>query len=191
MKTLTSGDIAKYCDVNLRTVIRWINNGHIKSFKLPGRGNNRVKIEDFLAFLKKHDMPIPPEFEEPANKILIVDDEKFIASVIDKAVKDAGFETEIAYDGFQAGKAISSFMPSLITLDLNMPGLDGLGVIDFVRNDPDLSHIKILVISALTEEKLEEAIQHGANAAITKPFISSNLIATIQELLDIKQTAAS
>ncbi len=186
MKTLTSGDIAKYCDVNLRTVIRWINNGHIKSFKLPGRGNNRVKQEDFVTFLKKHDMPIPPEFQELSNKILIVDDEKFIASVIEKAVKDAGFETSVAYDGFQAGKSISSFLPSLITLDLNMPGLDGMGVIKYVRNDPELAHIKILVISAMSEEKLQEALDAGADAVITKPFISSKLVAKIRELLEIE-----
>ena len=42
MKTLTSGEIASYCDVNLRTVIRWIESGKLKGFKLPGRGNNRV-----------------------------------------------------------------------------------------------------------------------------------------------------
>jgi two-component system response regulator VicR len=186
MKTLTSGDIAKYCDVNLRTVIRWINNGHIKSFKLPGRGNNRVKQEDFVAFLKKHGMPIPVEFQNLANKVLVVDDEEFIASVIEKAVKDAGFETQIAYDGFQAGKAISSFMPALITLDLNMPGLDGLGVIKYVRSDPDLASIKILVVSALSEEKLNEALEAGADAAMTKPFVSAKLIEKIHQLLELE-----
>ena len=50
MKTLTSGEIASYCDVNLRTVIRWIESGKLKGFKLPGRGNNRVLVEDFVAF---------------------------------------------------------------------------------------------------------------------------------------------
>ncbi|MEI8650520.1 helix-turn-helix domain-containing protein [Paraglaciecola sp. Hal342] len=53
MKTLTSGEIAKYCDVNLRTVIRWIDSGRLKGFKLPGGGNNRVTEEDFVDFLKK------------------------------------------------------------------------------------------------------------------------------------------
>ena len=44
MKTLTSGEIATYCDVNLRTVIRWIESGKLKGFKLPGRGNNRCLL---------------------------------------------------------------------------------------------------------------------------------------------------
>jgi len=183
MDTLTSGDIAKYCDVNLRTVIRWINNGHIKSFKLPGRGNNRVRKEDFLDFLRKHEMPIPPELLSQQNNILIVDDEKFIASVIDNALSDAGFNTQIAYDGFQAGKALTTFLPSLITLDLSMPGLDGLGVVKFIREDPKLSHIKILVISAMSQEELDDALKAGADATMTKPFISSKLVNKVRELV--------
>ena len=54
MKTLTSGDIAQYCDVNLRTVIRWLESGKLKGFKLPGRGNNRVLVSDFIEFLERH-----------------------------------------------------------------------------------------------------------------------------------------
>ena len=76
MKTLTSGEIASYCDVNLRTVIRWIESGKLKGFKLPGRGNNRVLVEDFVAFLERHDMPIPDSLKGIATpSILIVDDE--------------------------------------------------------------------------------------------------------------------
>ncbi|TNF38926.1 MAG: response regulator, partial [Gammaproteobacteria bacterium] len=42
-KTLTTGDIARYCQVNFRSVIRWIERGLLKAHKLPGRGDNRVK----------------------------------------------------------------------------------------------------------------------------------------------------
>ena len=76
MKTLTSGEIAEYCDVNLRTVIRWLESGKLKGFKLPGRGNNRVLINDFIDFLERHNMPIPDNLKPEASPlILIVDDE--------------------------------------------------------------------------------------------------------------------
>ena len=57
--TLTTGDIAKYCGVNFRTVIRWIERGHLNAFKLPGGGDNRIAIPNFLSFLKEHGMPLP------------------------------------------------------------------------------------------------------------------------------------
>ena len=88
MKTLTSGEIASYCDVNLRTVIRWIENGKLKGFKLPGRGNNRVLVEDFIEFLERHDMPIPDALKGDATpSILIVDDEMPVAKSIQRVAQ--------------------------------------------------------------------------------------------------------
>jgi len=51
--------LAKICDVNPRTVIRWIEAKKLKAFKLPGRGNNRVKHSDLLDFLVQNQIPVP------------------------------------------------------------------------------------------------------------------------------------
>ena len=88
MKTLTSGEIATYCDVNLRTVIRWIESGKLKGFKLPGRGNNRVLVSDFVSFLEHHNIPIPEDLQsEISPSILIVDDEMPVAKSIQRVAR--------------------------------------------------------------------------------------------------------
>lgn len=183
MQTLTTGEIAKYCGVNLRTVIRWIDQGHLKSFKLPGRGNNRILLPEFLSFMSEHDIPLPNEFRSYSRKILIVDDDQAMANSIQRTIRSAGYETELAFDGFQAGDAINWFMPALITLDLQMPGMDGLKVIEFVRKKSHLARIKILVISALSNEHLDEALTAGADEVISKPFESKELIEKVALLL--------
>ncbi|MFT5708068.1 MAG: two-component system response regulator VicR [Oceanospirillaceae bacterium] len=184
MKTLTTGYIAKLCDVNLRTVIRWINQGSLKGFKLPGRGNNRVQREDFIAFLEEHGMPIPEEFQQKESKrILIVDDELAMANAIQRVLRGAGYETSVATDGFQAGSKLLKETPILMTLDLSMPGLDGYDVLAYVRGTEEISNTKILVISALDEVSLNKALEYGANAVIQKPFDHSQLLATIKQLL--------
>jgi two-component system response regulator VicR len=72
----------------LRTVIRWINRGFLKGFKLTGRGNNRVQHEDFIAFLEEHGMPIPEKFQQQKSKrILIVDDELAMANAIQRVLR--------------------------------------------------------------------------------------------------------
>lgn len=63
-QVLTTGEIAKYCGVNSRTVIRWIERGHLRAYHLPGRGDSRVEVQDFLDFLRRHQMPVPEEFQE-------------------------------------------------------------------------------------------------------------------------------
>ncbi|WP_417221918.1 response regulator [Amphritea sp.] len=184
MKTLSTGDIAQWCDVNLRTVIRWIEKGDLKGFKLPGRGNNRVLVEDFIAFLDRHGMPVPEELQSFVNsRVLIVDDEEAITRAIRRALRPAGFETLIAHDGFQAGSLLMQEKPALMTLDLSMPGLDGFAVLEFVRQQPNLSGLKILVVSALDQHNLDRALQLGADQVLSKPFTEKELLDAVEGLL--------
>jgi excisionase family DNA binding protein len=183
MKTLSTGEIAKLCDVNLRTVIRWIERGALKGFKLPGRGNNRVRVEDFLAFLVEHEIPIPAELQEENRKVLVVDDEPAIARALQRVLRKHGLVAEVAADGFQAGTKLMKERPLLVTLDLSMPGLSGYDVLSFVRETPEISSTKILVISALGGDALQKAIDLGADAILNKPFDNQELVDVINQLV--------
>ncbi|MBU2977276.1 response regulator [Alteromonas sp. C1M14] len=187
MKTLTSGEIATYCDVNLRTVIRWLESGKLKGFKLPGRGNNRVLVDDFIAFLEQHGMPIPPQLQHEANPcILIVDDELPVAKSIQRIARRAGYETLIATGGFQAGIMLSQHNPRVITLDLSMPGMDGYSVIQFTREQAKYLGVKIIVISALDNCSLERALEVGADAVLQKPFDNHALTELFDKFMAVK-----
>ncbi len=183
MKTLSTGEIAKLCDVNLRTVIRWIERGALKGFKLPGRGNNRVRVEDFLAFLVEHEIPIPAELQEDSRKVLVVDDEPAIARALQRVLRKHGLVAEVAADGFQAGTKLMKERPILVTLDLSMPGLSGYDVLSFVRETPEIATTKILVISALGGDALQKAIDLGADAILNKPFDNQELVEVINKLV--------
>ena len=184
MRTLSTGEVAKYCGVNLRTVIRWIDKGHLKSFKLPGRGNNRVLLLEFLSFINEYGIPLPEEFSSFSRKILIVDDDQAMASSIQRTLHAAGYETALAFDGFQAGVTMNSFVPALMTLDLQMPGIDGLKVIKYVREKARLARLKILVISALSDEHLNAAVAAGADDVLSKPFDAGVLLEKVTSLLN-------
>ena len=64
-RILTTGEIANYCGVNFRTVIRWIQRGQLRAYQLPGRGDNRVEVHNFIAFLRENNIPIPRDFLVP------------------------------------------------------------------------------------------------------------------------------
>ena len=186
MKTLTSGEIASYCDVNLRTVIRWIESGKLKGFKLPGRGNNRVLVEDFVEFLERHDMPIPDALRGVASpSILIVDDEMPVAKSIQRVARRAGFDSYIATGGFQAGIMLSQYEPKVMTLDLSMPGMDGYSVIEFTRDQSKYKDLKIVVISALDDISLERALEIGADATLQKPFSNHDLTSILEQFMSM------
>ncbi|MBP0047409.1 response regulator [Marinobacterium sp. AK62] len=183
MKTLTTGEIAKICDVNLRTVIRWIERGDLKGFKLPGRGNNRVLVEDFVAFLESHNMPVPPEYAPKSNnRVLVLDDEPAITRLISRILRTAGYSVDVATDGFQGGAKLLQDRPYLITLDLSMPGLDGFQVLDFIRSTEEIKHTKVVVVSALSTSELNRALDAGADAVLQKPFKNQELTDMVAQL---------
>lgn len=185
-RALTTGDIAKLCGVNFRTVIRWIQRGHLRAFQLPGRGDNRVLMADFLKFLRENKMPIPEELKVTSRRVLIVEDEEKMANSIQRALKRKGFETQIAADGFSAGTMVTTFEPAVMTLDLNMPGLGGLEVLKNVRANPELAQVKVLVVSAMPDDDLQAALAAGADDTMKKPFSNNDLAAKVAELADVE-----
>ncbi|MFT5542553.1 MAG: two-component system response regulator VicR [Glaciecola sp.] len=181
-KTLTTGDIAQYCDVNLRTVIRWIDNGSLKGYKLPGGGNNRVTVKDFVAFLNENKMPMPNEFVSSNKTILIVEDDKDMANAIKRVLKKGGAECDIATNGFLAGSKLMQHKPALMTLDLSMQGLNGFELLEHIRKQDEFQDLKVLVISALNQDSLDKALAMGANAALSKPFDNDQLLKLVDQL---------
>jgi CheY-like chemotaxis protein len=182
-RNLTTGDIAKLCGVNFRTVIRWIQRGHLKAFQLPGRGDNRVLVSDFLTFLRDNDMPIPEEFQRGMRTVLIVEADEKAAKSMERSLKKVGFQTAIAADGFEAGSLANSLQPGLITLDPEAPGLGGVEVVRAIRSNPVLSTTKILLVSGMTRDQLEEAVAAGADGYLAKPFKGPQLTKAVGDLV--------
>ncbi len=131
-------------------------------------------------------LPIPgrPVDADPdrKNRILAVDDDLRIANMIRLQLEKEGFQVEVATDGFKAGALLGSFAPSVVTLDLAMPGIGGQEVIRFIRGIAQFSSIKILVVSALSPERLQEALALGADEALAKPFTVADLVSQVQKL---------
>lgn len=190
-RALTTGDLAAFCGVNHRTVLRWIKLGYLHSFQLPGRGDNRVTIAECIRFLRAHEIPVP---EELANadvgvRILVVEDDRAMADFVTRLMQQEGFETETVFDGFQAGALLGTFKPSLMILDLNIPQLRGMEVLEFVRRTPALKSMKVLVTSAMPPADLEAARAAGADMVLAKPFKSQELLKTVYRLLGRKAPA--
>ena len=187
-QTLTTGMIAAICEVSPMTVIRWISSGKLKAHQFPGTGGHRrVKTEDFIDFLKENDLPIPEEFQSRSNRVLIVEDEFIVAAAIEETLRTAGLETCIASSGFEAGRFVETFKPDVMTLDLKMPGMSGLEVLRSLHNAEHRKDVKVLVVSAMPREMIDEALEAGADDAIEKPYDESDLVERVMGLVGAQQ----
>lgn len=182
----TTGDVAKFTGVNFRTVIRWIERGELSGYKLPGRGDHRIMKSSLIRFMQLNQMPIPIELSDVERKALVVDDDPPMANAIARVLKRAGWEVKTVHDGFEAGMELVGFKPSLMTLDLRMPSMDGLTVLALTRSKPDFNNMKILVISAQPDSDLKMALEKGADGVLPKPFENEQLLQCVNNWFLIK-----
>lgn len=182
-ETLTSSEAARICGVSFRTVIRWIERNELQGYRLPGRGDYRVLATELRRFMSLHGIPEPEDMPGQPRRILVVDDEAAMASAIKRTLRRDGFEVATASDGFLAGSMLHIFKPHLMTLDIHMPGIDGFGVLRFLREQPPPFPLKVLVVSGESEPRLRQALELGAHGALAKPFDNEDLRQAVARIL--------
>ncbi|MEM9838440.1 MAG: response regulator [Pseudomonadota bacterium] len=116
-------------------------------------------------------------------KVLAVEDSLTVRTMIEHVLKDAGFDVYLAEDGQHGLRRLSEVQPDVITTDMNMPILDGLGFIRGVRSDDRYNMTPILVISSETAPELKsQARSLGASGWMAKPFHDERLISAVKRL---------
>ncbi|TYP63010.1 two-component system chemotaxis response regulator CheY [Stutzerimonas stutzeri] len=118
------------------------------------------------------------------TRILAVDDSPTIRALVSKALRNAGFDVFLAVDGVDGVGALSEADPHLIITDINMPRMDGFGLIENVRATGPYADVPILVLTTESGADLKaRARSAGATGWIVKPFEDERLIAVIDKVL--------
>ena len=121
---------------------------------------------------------------QPASKVLLVDDEDSLRKVMRDLLERDGYEVTEARDGVQALDQVDRVGPDIIVLDLNLPGLDGYGVLSHLRSRPATSNIPVIVLTAKGDEDNEVRVfELGADDFLTKPFRARALSARLEAVL--------
>ena len=125
---------------------------------------------------------------EGKKKILIVEDEKALARLLELALTHEGYETKTEYDGNRGFADVSSYEPNLILLDIMLPGMDGIEVCRKIR---EFSFVPILMLTAKDEtaDKVT-GLDCGANDYMTKPFEMEELLARIRAAIRTGENSA-
>ena len=123
---------------------------------------------------------------EIMKKVLIVDDEPNILMSLDFLMRKEGYEVFIARDGAEAIKIIDDNNPDVIVLDIMMPTVDGYEVCQYVKNNHQKSHIKVIFLSAKSKkEDIEKGYEMGADSYMTKPFSTRDLMKEVKRIKEL------
>jgi excisionase family DNA binding protein len=180
----TSGEVARICNVSSPTVIKWIDTGTLKGFRIPGSKARRVAKKDLLAFMNEHGMPLD-KLEGIKTKILVIDDDVNFCNMLKREFElDGSFDALIIQNAFRAGAMLEGFNPDVILLDIFLEGLDGRDVCKFLKQNKALKHAKVMGMSGVYSQKIvmEEDGGGGFDAFLKKPFKFSELKEKIRAL---------
>jgi len=121
------------------------------------------------------------------SRILIADDEPNIVLSLEFLLKREGFEVAVAGDGERALQAMAEHRPDLVILDVMMPRLNGFEVCQRIRAEPAWRGVRVLMLTARGREtEMKKGLELGADAYVTKPFSTKDLVAEIRRLLQAR-----
>jgi DNA-binding response OmpR family regulator len=118
------------------------------------------------------------------KRVLIADDEPNIVASLEFLMEQAGFEVKVATDGAAALSLVATFCPDLVLLDVMMPVKNGYEVCQHLKSDPGTRATKVILLSAKGRDvEVAKGLELGADAYVTKPFSTRELVAKVKELL--------
>jgi signal transduction histidine kinase/DNA-binding response OmpR family regulator len=139
---------------------------------LEEEGNDEVEIEESA------------DVQSGLPSLLLVEDNKALCNLIKLQLEDK-FNVYIAHDGEEGLKKVHLYYPDVVITDQVMPTMDGLELLKQIRDDFQISHIPVILLTAKNDDKIKiQSLNLGANAYITKPFSKKHLIARIEQLLN-------
>lgn len=182
----TTTEVADICNVHRNTIILAIKKGDLRASATPG-GHNRIAHRDLIKFIRERDLPViavPGEDDalERKQKVLVVDDDSVILKFITKALQD-GYEIRTASTGYEAGLLTSAFNPDLILLDMLLPDIDGGQVYRTLRNNEETASIRVLVVTAVSDDEKIRTTFGDDVPYLKKPFTVDELRRKINQVL--------
>jgi excisionase family DNA binding protein len=179
----TTHEVSRLLHVNPRSVINWIEQSLLQSYRTPG-GHRRIRHDDLMAFLRKHQIPTPASLVADKFSILIVDDDQEIIDLLKAYLeRQAPYEISTAADGITALIEVGRVKPDLLVLDIMIPGVDGVEVCRRIKADSS-NKTAIIAISGTTERQ-SQVLEAGADAFMLKPVDMDKLHEEARRLLRV------
>lgn len=179
---LTTGEVAKICNVAPRTVSKWFDSGQLKGYRIPGSKDRRIPVSALIRFMKQHSIPLDG-LMSGQTRVLIVDSDPELATAIHNQLGEkANYEVQIASGGFAAGVACEKFRPHCLLLDIHLPDTDCKGLVRSIRESGELQLTRIVATSGkLTDGQLNALLKEGFDGFMKKPFGTREAIEAIED----------
>jgi excisionase family DNA binding protein len=178
---LTTGEVAKICNVASRTVSKWFDSGQLRGYRIPGSKDRRIPISSLVKFMKSHGIPMDGLMSGSTRVIIVDSDEEVISTLSSILAEQTNFEVRTSTNAFEAGVECERFRPHVMLLDIHLTGDQGRDVCEILRDHDDLQMTKVIAMSSkLTDGQVAQLRHQGFDSALRKPFSVRQVIEAIE-----------
>ncbi len=162
----TASEVAKFCQVDLKTIHNWADRGEIRHFRTPGR-HLRFRRADVIDFLRKYGYPVPEALLAGKSRVHLIAEDRAILSSLMRALSQR-FEVRAFSDPVDALVAIGNELPDVVVLDLDGTQPEAVRYIERLKASETTKQIRFVAYTS-QEALKERALQAGASSAVAKP----------------------
>jgi excisionase family DNA binding protein len=179
---LTTGDVAKICNVAPRTVSKWFDSGQLKGYRIPGSKDRRIPVNELIRFMKQNNMP-PPTLPMGRMRVVIVDSNVESASAMAETLKaKSDYEVRVVKNNFETGAVVQRFEPHVLLVNLLARDIDAGEICRNIRTDEKLQTIKIIALANhLAASEATALLQKGFDGYVSSPNDISEVVRKIEE----------
>ena len=179
---LTTGDVAKICNVAPRTVSKWFDSGQLKGYRIPGSKDRRIPINELVRFMKSHNIPTAGLKVGAIRVVIANSNEKEATQLAETLRTKADYEVDIAKSAFEAGIMAQKFSPHVMLVNLLDKNIDAAEICRNIRKTEDLQTVKLIAITnQLSETEKSALLQKGFDGCISNPADATEVIRKIEQ----------
>lgn len=185
-EVLTTGEVAKICNVAPRTVSKWFDSGSLKGYRIPGSRDRRIPASELVRFMRAHGIPLEGT-NSGRTRVLIVDKEREVVDVLEKVLgEQTNYEVRSCTSAFQAGMECEKFKPHVVLLDLHVGDVDAKVFADSIRRNENLQFTKVVAMSGkLTDGQAMGLKGQGFDSFLKKPFQVRQVVQSIEQATNL------
>lgn len=178
---LTTGEVAKICNVASRTVSKWFDSGQLRGYRIPGSKDRRIPVANLVKFMKGHGIPFDG-LMSGNTRVLIVDQDESVVSTLKNILSEqTNFDVRTSASAFEAGIECERFRPHVMLLDMHLSDGESRQITKVLQGNDDLQVTKVVGMSGkLTDGQVASLSQQGFDGALRKPFSVRQVIEAIE-----------
>jgi excisionase family DNA binding protein len=179
---LTTGEVAKICNVASRTVSKWFDSGQLKGYRIPGSKDRRIPVSGLIKFMKSHGIPMDGLMTGNTRVLIVDSDEEVVSTLKTILSEETSYDVRTANGVFAAGIECERYRPHVMLLDIHVAEDEARRICKELRQHDDLQIVKVIAMTGkLTDGQVAQLRHQGFDSALKKPFSVRQVIEAIEQ----------